>query len=168
MVRLTHLSLRPLWCSRNLWFYLQTLPTPFIPYISHHMVFGNNYHTTLLTLLSDHQALSCGCCALYPHQLEVWYIITGSFFFFNCSVSCYVLINGESKDFLKSTKGLKAGGSTFTLCFHHSMEIFWMFWNYATSQGLLHGFAIQQGGSEVTHLQLADDYICWLGATSNS
>lgn len=74
-----------------------------------------------------------------------------------CSCSFSVMINGEAKGFFNNSRGPRQRDPISPFCFTNVMEVLSQLIDRARQRGLLKRFRVGEDGSEVKHLQFADD-----------
>lgn len=73
-----------------------------------------------------------------------------------------IMINGVSKGFFSSSRRLRQGDPLSPYLFTLVADAFSALMNRAVSSSLLKGLCVGRNGDKVSHLQFADDTICFI------
>lgn len=73
-----------------------------------------------------------------------------------------IMLNGSSKGFISSSRGIKQGDPLSPFLFTLVADAFSVLMAKALSNSLIEGIGVGKDGVRVTHLQFADDTICFI------
>lgn len=76
-----------------------------------------------------------------------------------------VMINGSSKGFFSSSRGLRQGNPLFSFLFTLVADAFSALMSIADVKGIIDGFETSREGPTMSYLQFADDTICLVDAS---